>query len=162
MFDKFYTFEPEKFAELFKTADMTKFFEQAKMPMFDMTAVMDAQKKNMDALIAANKAVAAGYQDLFKKQVAIFEETMAAAQAQLSELKMDQLTPEASAKQAELVKTAFEKAVANMTELAEAAKKANMEAFEIVQARVKESIEEIKELAKTAQPAKPAKAAKTA
>ncbi len=149
MFDKgFFAFEPEKFAELFKSADMTKFFEQAKLPAFDFDAVLASQKKNMDALVAANKAAAAGYQDLFKKQVAIYEETMAAAQAQVSEMKMDQLTPEAATKQADLVKTAFEKAVANMTELAEAAKKANAEAFEIVQARVKESIEELKSVNK--------------
>lgn len=150
MFDKgFYSFEPEKFAELFKSADMTKFFEQAKLPMFDFEAMMAAQKKNMDALVEANKAAAAGYQDLFKKQVSIYEETMAAAQEQLSELKMDQLSPEGASRQADLMKTAFEKAVSNMTELAEAAKKANTEAFEIVQARVKESIEELKALAAT-------------
>jgi phasin family protein len=147
MFDKgFYAFDPEKFAELFKTADFTKFFDQSKLPGFDMEAMMAAQKKNMDALVEANKAAAAGYQDLFKKQVAIYEETMSAMQTQLSELKMDALTPEAAAKQGELVKAAFEKAVANMTDLAEAAKKANTEAFEIVQSRVKDSIEEIKEL----------------
>jgi phasin family protein len=148
MFDKgFYSFEPEKFAELFKSADMTKFFEQAKLPMFDFEALMATQKKNMDALVEANKAAAAGYQDLFKKQISIYEETMAAAQEQLSELKMDQLSPEGASRQADLMKVAFEKAVANMTELAEAAKKANTEAFEIVQARVKESIEELKALA---------------
>ena len=79
MFDKgFYAFDPEKFAELFKTADFTKFFEQTKLPGFDMEAMMAAQKKNMDALVEANKAAAAGYQDLFKKQVSIYEETMSA------------------------------------------------------------------------------------
>ena len=151
MFDKgFYSFEPEKFAELFKSADMTKFFEQAKLPMFDFEALMATQQKNMDALVEANKAAAAGYQDLFKKQVAIYEETMASAQEQISEMKMDQLTPEAASRQADLMKAAFEKAIANMTELAEAAKKANADAFEIVQARVKESIEELKALSKTA------------
>ncbi len=117
-----------------------------------MEAMMASQKKNMDALVEANKAAAAGYQDLFKKQMSIYEETMAAAQAQVSELKMDQLTPEAAAKQADLVKVAFEKAVANMTDLAEAAKKANADAFEIVQARVKESIEELKALTACGRP----------
>ena len=147
MFDKgFYTFDAEKFADLFKTADFTKFFDQTKLPGFDAEAMMATQQKNMDALVEANKAAAAGYQDLFKKQVSIYEETMSAMQSQLSELKIDALTPEAATKQSELVKTAFEKAVANMTDLAEAAKKANTEAFEIVSARVKDSIEEIKEV----------------
>jgi len=72
---------------------------------------------------------------------------MASAQAQMAELKMDQMSPEGAQKQAELMKVAFEKAVANMTELAEAARKANTEAMEIIQARVQASIEEIKALA---------------
>ena len=145
MFDKnLFAFDPEKFAEMFKSADMTKFFDASKLPSFDFDSMLAAQQKNMDALVEANKAAAAGYQDLFKKQVSIFEETMAAAQSQISEIKMDALTPEAAAKQGELVKTAFETAIANMTDLAEAAKKANSEAFEIVQTRVKESVEELK------------------
>ena len=145
MFDMvFDAYKPEKFAEFFKSADMTKYFEQAKLPGFNADALVAAQKKNMEALVEANKAAAEGYQNLFRRQVAIFEETMKAAQAQISEMKFDQLTPEAAEKQSELVKVAFEKAVANMTELAELAKEANTEAFEIVQARVKASIEELK------------------
>jgi phasin family protein len=150
MFDKsFMTFDPEKFSELFKSADMTRFFDGAKMPGMDMEAMMAAQQKNMEALVAANQAAAAGYQDLFKKQVSIFEETMATAQAQMAEMKMDQMSPEGAQKQADLMKTAFEKAVANMTELAEAARKANTEAMEIIQARVHASLEELKALTAT-------------
>ena len=148
MFDKnLFAFDAEKFAEVFKTADMTKMFEGAKMPGFDAQAIFASQQKNMEALVEANKAAAAGYQDLFKKQVAIAEATMSAAQAQLSELKMDSLSAEGAQKQADLMKEGFEKAVANLSELADTAKKANSEALEIVQARVQAAIEEMKELA---------------
>lgn len=147
MIDKgFYAFDPEKFANMFKVADMSKFFEQVKMPGFDADAMIAAQKKNMDALMEANRAAAAGYQDLFKKQVAIFEETMAVMQGQLADLKFEAMTPETAKAQADAAKVAFEKAVANMNELAEAAKKANTDAFDIVQARIKESIDEMKAL----------------
>ena len=55
--------------------------------------------------------------------------------------------PDAAAKQADLYRVAFEKALANMTELAEAAKKANEEAYAIVSARVKESLAELQSIA---------------
>lgn len=150
MFDKFYSFDAEKMAEMFKAPDMTKFFENAKMPMFDMEAVATAQHKNMEALIEANKAAAAGYQEVFKAQVALFEDTMSSLQTQLSEMKMDQLSPEGAARQAELIKAGFEKALESLAQLTETATKANTEAFEIVAARVKASIEEIKTMAEKA------------
>ena len=147
MFDKnMFPFDAEKFAEMFKTQDMTKMFEGMKLPGFDAQAMMETQKKNVEALVAANQAAAAGYQDFFKKQMAIFEETMHGAQAQIAAMG-EGMSPDAAAKQSELYKVAFEKALANMTELAEAAKKANEEAFAIVSARVKESIAELQALA---------------
>jgi len=147
MFDKtFYGFEPEKFADMFKTADMTRFFEQARLPGFDIEAMMAAQKKNMDALVEANKIAAAGYQDLYKKQVAMFESAMADAQTQLSELKMDQFAPESASRQAEALKAAFDKALADMNELVELARKTNTDAFEVVKTRVEESVDELKAL----------------
>lgn len=140
----FFGFDPDRMAEMFKANDMTKMFEGMKMPGFDPQVVMESQRKNFEALVAANQAAMAGYQDLYRKQVQIFEETMATAQSQ-----MGSMGDGADAqKQAEVYKTAFEKALANMTELAETAKKANEEAFAIVSARVKESLAEIQTIAR--------------
>ncbi len=137
-----FSFDPAKMTEMFKTPDITKMFESMTIPGFDPQKLMDTQKKNVDALVAANRAAAAGYQDFFKKQMAIFEETMRAAQSQIGKLG-DQSSPDAASRQGALYQAAFEKALANMTELAEAAKKANEEAFAIVSARVRDSIAEL-------------------
>lgn len=148
MFDKnMFGFDAEKMSEMFKVPDMTKMMEGMKMPGIDANAMMEAQKKNVEALMAANKAAAAGYQDFFKKQMSIFEETMSAAQSQIGSMG-DSMSPDGAAKQAELMKVAMEKALTNMTELAEAAKKANEEAFAIVSARVKESLAELQAMTK--------------
>jgi len=147
MFEKnAFPFDPEKMMELFKQNDFTKAFGEMKLPGIDGDAIMAAQKKNMDALVEANKAAAAGYQDLFKKQMTIFEETLAQAQAQIkdADLKLDGKT---AAAQAELAKAAFEKAIGNMKDLAETAHKANTDAYEIVSARVKASVDELKDMA---------------
>lgn len=147
MYEKgMFPFDADKMAEMFKAPDMNKLFESMNMPGVDAQAMIELQRRNMDALIAANQAAAAGYQDFFRKQVAIFEETMATAQAQIASMR-ENAGPEGASKQAELYKAAFEKALANMTELAEAAKKANEEAFAIVSARVQESIAELQAMA---------------
>ena len=143
---KTFSFDVDKMTELFKQNDFTKLLASMKMPGVDADAMVKAQQKNMDALVEANKAAAAGYQELFKKQVAIFEETMAEAQRQMQSFDAAKLDERAKA-QAELAKAAFEKALANMQALAESAQKANAEAYEIVAARIKESLAELKDLA---------------
>ena len=141
-----FPFDMEKMTEMFRMPDMTKMFQDFKVDgFFDSNAIMDTQKKNMEALVAANQAAMAGYQDFFKKQMAIFEETMSAAQAQIGSIG-ENMGPDAATKQAEVYKAAMEKALANMTELAEAAKKANEEAIAIVSARVQESIAELQSM----------------
>jgi phasin family protein len=143
---KTFSFDVDKMTEFFKQNDFTKLLANMKMPGVDADAVVKAQQKNMDALVEANKAAAAGYQDLFKKQIAIFEETMAEAQRQMQSFDAAKIDERAKA-QAELAKAAFEKALANMQALAESAQKANAEAYEIVSARIRESIDELKDMA---------------
>jgi phasin family protein len=142
---KTFSFDAEKMTEFFKQNDFTKHLANLKMPGMDPEALVKAQQKNMDALIEANKAAAAGYQELFKRQVAIFEETMTEASKQMKAFDAKKIDDRAKA-QGDLAKAAFEKALANMQALAEGAQKANAEAYEIVSARIKESIGELKEL----------------
>ena len=144
-----FAFDPSKMMDFFKQNDFTKMFTEGKMPSVDTEALFAAQQKNMDALVEANKAAAAGYQDLFQKQVAIFEETVAEAQKHFADLDLSMDGKSASAG-SELAKAAFEKAIANMKDLAETAQKANSDAYEIVSARVKASIDELKAMADAA------------
>jgi phasin family protein len=144
---KTFSFDAEKMADFFRNNDFTKALSNMKLPEFDTDAVMAAQKKNMDALVEANKAAAAGYQDLFKKQVAIFEETMAEAQKHMKSLDASGLDPDKAKAQGELAKAAFDKALGNMQALAESAQKANTDAYEIVSARIRDSLGELRDLA---------------
>jgi phasin family protein len=72
---------------------------------------------------------------------------MAEAQKHLKGFDSTKLDADAARKQADLAKAAFEKALANMQALAESAQKANSDAYEIVSARIKESLAEIRDLA---------------
>ena len=139
-------FDPAKLAEMMKSADFTKMFDMTQFKGLDQSALFDAQKKNMDAMVAAQQAAAAGYQDLFEKQVAIFQDTISAAQTQIGEMTSTASPADAAAKQAELSKKSYETALANVNDLTEAAQKANADAFEIVKARVETSVKELQSL----------------
>jgi phasin family protein len=144
MFDpKTFSFDVEKMTEFFRQNDFTKQLAAMKLPNVDTESLMATQQKNMDALVEANKAAAAGYQDLFRKQIAIFEETMAEAQKHMKNFDATRIDGDKAKAQAELARTAFEKALANMQALAESAQKANSEAYEIVSARIQESMKEL-------------------
>ena len=142
-----FPFDPSLIAAFFKDNDLSRFFPQNTMPDMDPMAVMEAQKKNMDALIEANKTAAAGYQDLFKKQLAAFEATVLAAKdhAETMGSGTSQSTVE---NQGEFVKSALENAMANMTALAHDAQKANVDAYAVVAERVEENVRELQELAR--------------
>lgn len=151
MFDpKTFSFDVDKMTEFFKQNDFSKQLANLKIPGVDTDAMVAAQQKNMDALVEANKAAAAGYQDLFRKQVAIFEETMSEARKQLSSFDTSKLDADAAKAQGDLARAAFEKAIGNMQALAESAQKANSDAYDIVAARIRESMSELRDMANKA------------
>jgi phasin family protein len=130
-----FPFDAEKLGELFGAA---------KLPGVDADAVLAAQQKNVDALIEANQVVVAGYQDLFKRQVALFEAAVAETKDKLAGLQGQPLTADQASLNVEALKAAFEKAAADVQELAELVRKANTGAFEIVKARAEEAVAEFK------------------
>ena len=130
-----FAFDAEKLKELFSAA---------KLPGVDADAMMAAQQKNVDAMIEANKVVTAGYQDLYKRQIALFEAAVAQTKDKLTEVQGQPLTAEQATQNVEALKTAFEKAASDVKELAEVAQKANTGAFEIVKARAEEAVAEFK------------------
>lgn len=131
-------FDPQAFATMFQTPDFSKMMEGFKLPGFDMGAMMESQKRNADAMMAAGRAASEGYQAILSRQMEIFQETMKSAQGQMSA--MGETDP---AKQQEMMRAAFDKAVANMTEVAETARKSAEEAFSILSARMQESVNEL-------------------
>lgn len=140
----FLDFDPSKFFDPTKFTEMAKGFGDFKVPGMDVESLLASQRRNIEALTAANQLAAEGFQAVLRRQAEILRQTMEESSAMVSEL-MAAGTPEDKvAKQAELVKAAFEKAIANMKELAEIVAKSNSEAAEVLSGRVKESIEEVK------------------
>ena len=143
-------FDPKAYTEMFKTADLKKFFEQAKVPGFDNEALTEAQNKNMQAFVNANRAAAEGFQQVFKKQVEIVQANIAAMTDAAKEASAEPFTAETAQKRIDAAKAAFDKAMKDMADLFETARKANEDALTIVQTRFQEGVEELKTLSQTA------------
>ncbi|MCH8952947.1 MAG: TIGR01841 family phasin, partial [Proteobacteria bacterium] len=85
-----------------------------------------------------------GYQDLYKRQVALFEAAVAETKDKLAQVQGQPLTADQATQSVDALKAAFEKAAADVKELAELAQKANTGAFEIVKVRAEEAVAEFK------------------
>ena len=137
-------FEPEKMAEMWKVPGFERWFAQADLPF---KAVMEAQRRNFEAVVEANKVAAAGYQGLYERMAGIFEESLARAREQMERVQGQEVSAEAAAKNVEVMQEAFERALRDVRELSEMAQKANTEAFDVVRARAEEALAEFRRAA---------------
>ena len=126
--------------------DVNELLAQFKVPGVDINALMEARRKDVEALVAANRQAYEGMQLLAHRQAEMLKEAMAEWQAATADMMSGKSPETGAAKQAELGKQTFEKALANMRELAEMATKSQSEAWEVVTRRFHENLEELKQL----------------
>ena len=131
----------------FPEFDVTKIMGEFRIPGLDMNALMDAQRKNIEAVTSANRLAFEGLQAAAARQADILRQSMEEAQSMVKEMMTSGTAEDRVAKQAELTKQAFERTLAHMKEVAEMIAKSNTEAAEIINKRVSESLDEIKSLA---------------
>jgi phasin family protein len=135
-------FDPTKMVDEF-----AKMMKQYNIPNVDMDALVASRKKDLEALTQANRVAFEGLQAVAKRQAEILQETMNEAAKIVDALAKAGSPQDVAAKQAEIAKEGFEKALANMRELAEMVAKANQEATDTINARISASLDEIKEMA---------------
>lgn len=140
----FMDFDVSKFLDPSRFADMSKMLADFRVPGMDMDAVMASQRKNIEALTAANQLAVEGVQAVLRRQAEIMRQTMEESASLMSEMMASGTPEDKIARQAELAKTAFDKALTNMRELVELVAKSNNEAADVLSNRVKEALEEVK------------------
>ncbi|MEM5431280.1 TIGR01841 family phasin [Cupriavidus oxalaticus] len=127
-------------------ADFTKLMEQFRVPGLDMNAVIEARRKDIEALTEANQLAYAGMQAVMQKQQEIFMQTMQQVQAAAQQYGTAGNPAEAMTRQGELVQQALQQAFENMRELAVTAQKAQAEALAIIGKRAEQNVKEAGEL----------------
>ncbi|MEE8247280.1 MAG: phasin family protein [Alphaproteobacteria bacterium] len=117
------------------------------LPTVDVDALITAQRRNVEALTAANQIAADGVKSFTTRQTEIvrgvFDDYAKAVNAL-----MGVSDPQTGAvKQAELAKASFEKSVDSVRELAEIATKTQAETLDVLNKRVAEGLDEIQAFA---------------
>jgi phasin family protein len=131
--------------------DFTKLFTDLKLPSLpDMEALVAANRKNMETLSAANRVALEGAQAVARRHMEIMQQSMTEmTEAMRALATLD--TPQAkAAKQAELLKQAYERAVANMKEVSDLIQKSSAEALGLLNKRFEDALDEVKALAEKA------------
>ena len=112
----------------------------------DMDALTTAHRRNMEALSAAYRAALEGAQELARRNGEIVRQAVADMQDAVRVVAGADTPQDKAAKQVELLKASYQRAVTNMRELSEIIQKANAEALGILSRRFSEGIDEVSAL----------------
>ena len=145
------TQNPFDFSKVFQNFDpqatikqMQDSFKMASVPQFDAEGFANSQRKNVELLMNTNKAVLEGSQALMQRQADMIQQAIAEATEAAQSLSKSGSPEEVSKAQVELLQSAYEKALANSTEISEMIKKTQDEVVEKVNTRITESLAELK------------------
>jgi phasin family protein len=125
--------------------DFSKYMPDFKMPGVDVTAFAEAQRKNFEAVAAANQLAYEGAQAVARRQQEIMRQAFEEASQMLSAMTADGKPETRFVKQAEAAKQAYIQSIANLREIAEMSAKSGNEAFEVINKRVAEALDEMKQ-----------------
>ena len=128
--------------------DAASFTQAFKLPGFDVNTVLDIQRRNVEALTAANQTIAQGLQTVVQRQGEIARQSVKQFQDLLSVKPSSASVTETLVKRIDLTKTSYEKNVADARELGDIVAKVGSEAADILSRRVVASLDEVKAAAR--------------
>jgi phasin family protein len=118
-----------------------------KLPaMPDMDKVLSAYRRNVEVLSAANKVALEGAQAVAKRHMEIVQQTLSEMGDSIKTISLTETPQAKAAQQADLLKQAYERALANTRELSDMIQHANSEALGLLNGRFMEAMDEVKAL----------------
>ncbi|EEA00704.1 phasin [Burkholderia sp. H160] len=134
-------------------AEYLKLFKQFKLPAFDASAMLESRRKDFEALATANTMALSGLQALGLKQ----SEMLGAAITRLQSLVAQQngatgkpASAAAAGEATQQASKAWQKALADVRELAETAYRIHTDSNAVITRRVAENVEELKAMLRPA------------
>ena len=124
--------------------DLGKLVEKFKVPGIDIGAIVDSQRKDMEALAEANKQAYEGIKALAKRRNEILQEAL----AEWQEAMKDATGKDAMSRNAERAKKGVQQAIANFRELAEMEAQSRSKAWKVLQDRFQENVANLQKLLK--------------
>ncbi len=130
----------------FAAIDFTKFMADFKLPAFDVEKLMASQRKNLEAVAAANKLAAEGAQTVFQRNAEIMRENVEELTSLVQSMSVAGEPQDKAARQADLTKGAYQRAVTNLKAINDTVAKTNDKVFNVLNKRVVESLDEARGL----------------
>jgi phasin family protein len=116
---------------------------------FDFNQLVTAQRRNIEALSAANQVVVEGAQAISRRQAEVIRSNVEDVLKASKDL-LTSGTPETNlTKQADFAKSIFESALANLREVTEMVTKSGFEAFDLLNKQAAENLEAISKVSAT-------------
>ncbi len=139
-FTKIYAdFDPAKMSD-----QVMKAMKGGSMEAIDVNAVMDIQRKNLEALNKASQAAFEGVQAAAQKQAELFKAAFDQASTAAESLGKVSSPQDLVTKELDLCKAAFESSLANSKKVTDVVTKANDAAVKVINTRIAEAFDEMK------------------
>jgi phasin family protein len=122
--------------------DSMKLLESFKLPGVDFAAIIESQRKDMEALTEANREAFKGIEALAERRKQILGEVM----TQWQEAMKDAASRETASNRTDLLREGVQQAVANFRELAEIEAQARARSWKILQDRFQENVGNLQKL----------------
>ena len=124
--------------------DFSKLWQNGKAPLFDVEGFVASQRKNVEALTAANQLAFEGVQALVRRQAEIVRENVEELTKITRELTAAGSPEDKLVKQTQLAKEAFENALGHVRELTGLVQKSSSQAVDVLSKRVADNLDEVK------------------
>lgn len=128
--------------------DMMRLLSDFRLPnISDVESLAAAQRRNFEALSAANRIALEGAQAVARRHMEILQQSMSELTDAVRSASSTTGSPQdRAASQAELLKATYGRAVTNMQEIADLIQKSNGEALALLNKRFAEAMDEVKGL----------------
>src|SRR5271157_1145581 len=128
--------------------DFTRFFADMKLPaMPNMETFLATSRKNLETLTAANRVALEGAQAVARRNMEMVQSGITELTEAMQALAGTDAPQAKAAKQADLLKQAYQHSVANMKELSDLIQQSSSEALTLINKRFAEAMDEVKALA---------------
>lgn len=119
--------------------ELTQLMSQFKVPGVDANALVEWQRKDLEALAEANREAYEGYKALIERRNEILQEALLGWQDNMQNM----MDPEALSKQSEVAREGIQKAIENFRELAEMEAETRRRAWKVVHERLQANMEQL-------------------
>lgn len=146
MTDKRNPFSPFQDGD-FSRFDFTEMLRNIHIPGFDPDKLIEAQRRNLEALSRATEITAQGMNSVARRQTEFLNESMNELVSATEKLSQSEDARDLMTRQGQMVNQAYERALTNMRELSDMISDSNAEAYDTINQRIEESINELRTLA---------------